>query len=79
MRELTVIEFNKEFGVNTWGYERYKMVSADDVDTFVSQKLEGQTIPYFCEWLQTDTYEEMCKQHLSDVHGTIIKIIEKEV
>ena len=59
MEILTIDEFNKNYGVTTYGIPRYKMVNEEDINTYVAMLPNGQTIPYFCEWKQADTYTEI--------------------
>ena len=72
-RELTIDEFNNEFGRNSYHYPVYKMVSEEDLDTFVAMVPDGQTIPYFCKWYQEDSEEKITKL---DRELEIIKIIK---
>ncbi len=54
MIEMTVNEFNAEFGLSTYGRPRYEIVTDEDVGTYVSRQFEYQAIPRFCNWEQRD-------------------------
>ena len=58
MKQMTINEFNKEYGVTTWGYPKYTIATEDDIGTFVWLIPNGMTIPYFCEFGQEDSLAE---------------------
>jgi len=74
MQVMTIKEFNLEYGKNTYGVNRYKMASKDDLNTYVSMLPEYGVIPYFCEWLQDDSYYSI-KEKVTKGHNKIIYII----
>ena len=71
--EMTINEFNKEYGVNAFGYPKYKIASNDDIGTFVRQEFSGASIPYFSTFFQENTPEALPETART---GIIIKIIK---
>lgn len=78
MKKMTVKAFNDEYGKNTWGYVKYKMASKEDVGRFVQMIPNGMTIPYFCEWHESNTYEEAVAKNDMLNSMEIIEIIEEK-
>jgi hypothetical protein len=61
-KEMTISEFNKEYGVNTYGYPTYKIATKDDIGTYVQLIPDGQIIPYFCKWRQWNFKPKILKK-----------------
>ena len=76
MTEITVKDFNKRYGTNSFGYPVYKMVSKEDIDTYVCMKIDGQTIPYFCHWVQVDA-ENKLPSNSNNEYNSYHKIIKR--
>ena len=74
MKEMTVHEFNQEFGNNTWGYHKYEIATEEDIDTYVAKKHDGYTIPLFCHWEQRDEPFTMDQEKYTET----IKIVKDE-
>ncbi len=52
IEEITIKDFNLNYGKTAYGHSAYTLVSDDDLETYVYMVQDGYTIPYFCVWEQ---------------------------